>query len=73
MERITYKKIKEWIGNWNDYHPNMQFELSAYSGFYHLHYKESGESVIVEETPKKLWEGFVYWKAGYFKGLEQDV
>jgi len=68
MDRITYKKVKGWIGSWNENHPEVQFELSVYSGFYHLF--QNGENVITEETPRKLWEAFGYWKSGYFKGLE---
>lgn len=74
MERISYKKIRGLINNWNTAHPEKQFEISAYNGYYHL--GEVGDNgciksnLIVEKYPGRLWESFCLWRSGYFDGRD---
>ena len=70
MERLSYKKVKEYIKGWNENHPECQFVISCYSDYYHIQYADTHNNIIVEKTPGRLWESFCIFKEGYFKALE---
>lgn len=70
MRRVTYDLLKQWIGEWNTAHPDMQFVVRSYNDYYHIQDFETGENVVVEKSPGLAWDVFCVWKKGYWKGYE---
>lgn len=69
MTRVSYKKLKEWVNEWNEGHPEHEpFEVRAYSGYYHI--GTNASNMISEATPGRAWEMFTMWKYGYLEGTE---
>lgn len=70
MSRISYNMLKEWINEWNEYHPEMKMRLSVYNDYYHIARDSIGQNIVVEATPGRAWESFTIWKNGYYTGKE---
>lgn len=68
MKRVTFKLLKEWINEWNEYN-DIQMEVRAYNDYYHIG-PVGGNYIIVEKTPGRAWEVFCIWKNGYFTGRD---
>ena len=64
MDRISWKRVKEWLECDKLYKDN--FHVSAYDGYYHILSKEKEKVVIVEKTPRQLWESWKIFKDGYY-------
>lgn len=70
MERVTYKKLKGWINDWNAFHPEMLMDLRAYNGYYHIERRETGYRICCEKNPGRCWKVFSVWKDGYWTGRD---
>lgn len=69
MSRVTYKKLKEWVNEWNEGHPEHEpFEVRVWNGYYHI--GTNGSELIGEATPGRAWAMFTMWKYGYSDGME---
>ena len=68
--RVTYRMLKEWIEEWNEYNPEMQMFVSVYNDFYHISKQKNGTNIVVEATPGRTWESFTIWKNGYYAGRD---
>ena len=69
MTRVSYKKLKEWVNEWNEGHPEHEpFEVRSNNGYYHI--GEKCSYMISEATPKRAWEMFTMWKYGYSEGID---
>jgi hypothetical protein len=67
MQRVTYNKLRAWVNIWNGNHPEKQFKVQGYNGYYHIFYY-NGNKLCSAKTPGQVWELFTMWKYGYLEG-----
>ena len=62
MERITKKRLKNWLETDSLY--CLGFKLSIYNGYYHIT-TDLGSMVVCEKTAKATWDSWNLFKSGW--------
>lgn len=68
-ERVTYKRLKQWIDQYNKNNTH-KVELSAFNDMYWIYDAATGNRIVSDETPGKTWELFCIWKDGFRTALD---
>ena len=68
MDRITTKKVKEWVAEWNKYRPDFPMTTTFSLGYCAIgHLGEHGGIDVIARgsTPREAWEKFSAWESGF--------
>lgn len=69
MDRITYKRVKQWLGE-SEFAKKYGITIGCWDGYYHLMSFEH-ERICTAKTPGELWEKFQLYRSGYYLGVKE--
>lgn len=67
--KVTYRLLKEWVGE-SDFAKSHNMAVSSWNGYYYV-LSENREIVCAGKSPSECWREFCLYRAGYLLKEEE--